>query len=426
MNAPSFPIPPRFFFHRATAEGGGGIALIELYGVGGEGDGAREAVLRVFSPRHGRLPAPGEARIGTLMDAAGEPIDEAVAAATPAGASWAKIESWTLSFHGGTLVMERIRAALRSCGGREIGRDGVLALAKDLGALDRIQADALGILPSVRTERGALFLLRMAAGELSRRVESAIAHLGEPRPASDGLSHAIRAVGELLPGTRSVRRLFEPLRVLLAGKPNAGKSSLFNRLAERETAAVSPQAGTTRDLLEELVAIDGFPVVFLDSAGLRPETEAADRVEREGIARARSASPDAVLLLIERPGPLDAAEREFLASFSPAAVLVVRTKADLSDGGGSGGPHVEGPEAVREEVRISARSGMGLAELRERIRGRWLGPPEVERLPASPFTSRQEEELRAATFATSVDGLLERLVQFLGPFGNRGAGGRSA
>ncbi len=438
IGAPSIAMDaPRFFFHPATAEGGGGIALIELYGLGGpEGDGAREAVARVFRPLHGRLPGQGEVRIGTLIDAAGEAIDEALVAANSAAASWSRIESWTLSFHGGKLVMERVRAALESWGGREFGRDGILALAEARGAIDRVQADALGLLPLARTERGASFLLRMAAGELSRRIEAAIAHLSGPRCVPDGVSRAHAGVEELLGGSGrgrrmeqgqaigTARRLFEPVRVLLAGRPNAGKSSLFNRLAEREGAAVSPEPGTTRDLLEQLVAIAGFPVLFLDSAGLRPEAEAVDFVEREGIERARSARADAVLFLIERPGPLDPAEREFLSSFSPADVLVVRTKSDLSDGAASGDPRLAAPEAVQEEVRISARTGAGLAELRERIREEWLGPPEAERLPAAPFTARQEEDLRAASLATSVDGMREGLVQFLGPLGNRGAGRR--
>jgi tRNA modification GTPase len=218
------------------------------------------------------------------------------------------------------------------------------------------------------------------------------------------LEGARGALLDLLAASPAAVNLLHPRRILIAGRPNSGKSCLFNRLAERERAAVTPVAGTTRDLLEETVALAGFPVVFIDSSGLRGN--ATDPVEREGIRRARTADFDSLLFLMERSGPPESDEAEFMTALPSRQVLLVRTKADLH-------PEERTSPVEGEAGWISAKAGTGLDRLRERIVQEWLGPPEGEYLPPAPFTGGQVEMVRKAASASSVDGMRLVLVQWL-------------
>jgi tRNA modification GTPase len=338
----------------------------------------------------------GEVRLGVLVDLAGEEVDEVLLTRLPEASSWCRLASWTISSHGGLLIEGRLRAALTRAGGRELDREGLVAHAVSTGSLDPISGEALLQLPEARTERGARYLLDIAAGSLSRRLREAW------RLAGDGDLTAARAeVLALLDAAPPAIRLLVPRRILIAGRPNAGKSSLFNRLAERERAAVTPAAGTTRDLLEETIEIEGYPVVLLDSAGLRPEGLAADGVEREGMRRARAAATDAVLFLLDHDGPPDPDESEFLSRLLPDSVLIIRSKSDHS---AFRIPH-------SAFLPVSSRTGQGLDDLRQTIRARWLGPPADQEIPAAPFTARLLEEVRRVSIASSIDGFRDALVQ---------------
>ncbi|MCH8507114.1 MAG: 50S ribosome-binding GTPase, partial [Ectothiorhodospiraceae bacterium] len=174
------------------------------------------------------------------------------------------------------------------------------------------------------------------------------------------------ARGELAAGRQAAAQgqvLRDGMTVVIAGRPNAGKSSLLNALAESDAAIVTEIAGTTRDTLRERIQIDGMPLHVIDTAGRR---ESADVVEQEGIRRAWRAIAEADRLLLvvddrEGPGPL---ERQVLAERSAdTPVTIIRNKVDLS--GGKPGEDSEGPEAV---IRLSAKTGAGLDLLREHLK----------------------------------------------------------
>jgi tRNA modification GTPase len=393
-----------FHFLLATAEGGGGIGVVELYG-----PGAEAALARLFRSRHGRPLREGEVRLGTIADATGDEIDEILLARVPAAASWCRVPSWSISTHGGSMVRRRMRECLAGAGGIEIDCAGAIGLARSQGVLSKTEGDALLLLPDARTERAARFLVRSAAGDLDARIGAALAALD-----SGDETRARGMLEALLDDAVPARRLLEPRRILLAGRPNAGKSSLFNRLVVRERAAVTAVPGTTRDLLEEEAAVAGFPVVFVDGAGLRPGGS-EDPVEHEGMRRVREAAGDCVLFLIDRPGPPEPDEAEFMESVPSARLLIVRTKSDLRD---RPGPPPVQPGAAgsrTEAASVSAITGEGLPELRDRIRAEWLGPPEDIDLPPAPFTEGQVESARRAFAAASEEEMRSALAFFLGP-----------
>ena len=265
-----------------------------------------------------------------------------------------------------------------------------------------------GQAPTDRTTRSCGALERAAAG-----VADALA-AGRTEEAAAGLD-------TLLDRWRTCGRyLAEPPRVVIAGRPNVGKSTLLNRLAGRERAITHPEAGTTRDYVETVAAFEGLPVVLVDTAGLR---DTGGQIEREGVARAReqTAGADLVLYLLDAAAGATAEDERLCAPYEPAAgaavhsdpawssatadsddrplprpartaaragpapVLAVWNKADLASG-------ALGPPAA---PAVSARTGAGLDELRREVLMRldYRAPPPGA---AVPFTQRQEQGLRCA------------------------------
>ena len=370
-----------FAFHRSTPPGAGGIAVIELYG-----RGAEPLLGRLFEA--GRLPAAGRARLGALRDLSGEPIDEAIVSRVPAAGMWCRLPAFTVSLHGGAWIQRRVCETLAAAGGRELDARGVLLLALEERALDAIEAAAFELLIEARTERAAAYFLRQHGGELSRRL-AAIAELCGT--GGDGGWSVTQELDALLAGSGAAYRLGRPLRVLIAGRPNSGKSTLFNALVERERVIVSADVGTTRDFIRETIALDGFPVELIDSAGLH--SSPADPVEKEAISRLRREEADAVLYLVRPPWSLLPEEESFLRRFPPDAVLRVATFGDVPPGSDA-----ERAALERFSARIAAVKGDGLDALRREVSRRWLAESEVspERDPVAPFTERQRELVREA------------------------------
>ncbi|MBN1441794.1 MAG: 50S ribosome-binding GTPase [Planctomycetes bacterium] len=373
------PRVPRFAFHCATAPGEAGVAIFELYG-----DGARAALERVFRGR--ALPGIGASRLGRIVDRGGDVVDEAVITRVGGASMWCHLEAWTLAVHGGAWIQSRLCRVLGEEGGEGLDTRGVLRRALAAGSIDAIEAAAYEHLLDARTERAAGFFSRMHAGELSRELRGI---LGAARSGGEMGLEACRArLRALHRDARAAVRLARPLRLLLAGRPNCGKSTLFNALAERERVIVSPVAGTTRDLVRETVCLEGFPVEIIDSAGLRPSPE--DPVEAQAIESLCRDEADAVIYLLAPPWALEPQDRAFLERREEQRVLVVDGFRDL---GGQ-------PPQRSGSLWISALSGEGLAALREAIVRRWIHGGERrspdDRIAAAPFTDRQTELVRTA------------------------------
>jgi tRNA modification GTPase len=248
--------------------------------------------------------------------------------------------------------------------------------------IDLAQAEAIADLIDSASEQAARSALRSLQGEFSQRVHALVESLVQlrmyveaaidfPEEEIDFLADG-HVLGELdglaarldgvLDAARQGSLLREGMTVVIAGQPNAGKSSLLNALAGRESAIVTEIPGTTRDILREHILLDGMPLHVIDTAGLR---ESEDRVEREGIRRAWEAigQADRVLLVVDDRTGVTAADEAILARLPRGpALTVVRNKIDLS--GGAAGA---GEERGAPVVRLSASSGEGIEALRRHL-----------------------------------------------------------
>jgi tRNA modification GTPase len=271
--------------------------------------------------------------------------------------------------------------------------------------LDLAQAEAVADLIDAGTEAAARSAGRALAGELSHRVDALAQRIVRLRTlveatldfpeeeidflqqadAAGQLSGITAALEALLATARQGALLREGLRVVIAGQPNVGKSSLLNALAGAELAIVTPIPGTTRDRVSESIQIEGVPVHVTDTAGLRHDEQAADEVERIGIGRSWDAirSADCVLFLhdLTRAGQdaaYDAAERDIETSLPPGvSVIHVWNKADAVSGS-SETPQDPPQDMPAEGLRLSARTGQGLEALRQALlrTAGWQAAPE--------------------------------------------------
>ncbi len=352
----------------ATPPGTGGVGIVRISGP----DAAAIATQII-----GTLPAPRRATHRNFSDAAGKAIDSGIVLFFPAPGSFTGEPVVELQGHGGPVVVAMIVDAAVAAGARpaEPGEFTKRAFLND--KLDLAQAEAVADLIGSGTEQAARAALRSLAGEFSKLVDGVAgeverlrlyveAAIDFPEEEVDFLSdealHAAiertaRAFADLLAQARVGRVLRDGYRVVIVGKPNAGKSSLMNRLSGEDTAIVTEVAGTTRDILREQINIDGLAVELVDTAGLRNDP---DRIEAEGIRRAREAlqSADAVLWIQDASEGEQGEIDEELPAEVP--IVVVRNKLDLTnETAGVGADNV---------VCVSAKSGDGLDVLRTQIR----------------------------------------------------------
>jgi tRNA modification GTPase len=267
-----------------------------------------------------------------------------------------------LHCHGGRAAVAAIRQTLVAHGCRAVAWRDWLASHE----ADPIAAAARAALADARTERTAAILLDQYHGA---------PHSNEPTASCE-------SVETLLARAALGRHLTQPWRVVLAGRPNVGKSSLMNALAGYRRAIVHPSPGTTRDLVTVGTAIDGWPVELCDTAGLHAADTA---VERAGVARAREALADAdlVLLVLDRSLPWSDADQELLDAVAPRGPLVVHNKCDL--------PPAAGPRPPG--LPVSALGGDGVEALLLAI-SRQLVPDPPPPGAAVPFTEEQVAYLR--------------------------------
>jgi tRNA modification GTPase len=354
----------------ATPPGTGGVAIVRLSGSRAEAI-ATEIV--------GELPAPRVATFREFCDPQQHTIDAGIVLYFPAPASFTGESVVELHGHGGPLVVSLLVEAATALGARraEPGEFTKRAFLND--KLDLVQAEAIADLINSGTAQAARAALRSLSGAFSTAVSALADQLLHLRMyveaaidfpeeevdflADDALQKRLVECSdafEALQQQATVGRVLrDGYRVVIVGKPNAGKSSLLNRLSGEEAAIVTEVAGTTRDILREQINIEGLAVELVDTAGLRSDP---DRVEEEGIRRAREAmlSADAVLWLQDANEPDETELEEAVPDNVP--VTVVRNKIDLSgEAPGRGG----NDDSI---VNISAKSGLGIDALRERIR----------------------------------------------------------
>ena len=351
----------------AVAPGQGGIAVIRL-----SGPDAQRAVSEITCFPGTQLWESHRVLYGHVMAADGmERLDEVLVLVMKAPRSFTAEDVVEIHCHGGVMAVQRVMARVLEQPGIRRALPGEFSQRAVLnGRLDLTRAEAIGDLVAARSQRAAQLAMAGVDGGIQRRIQmlrerlldqlselEARVDFEEDLPALDGpaLLKVLQSVrDELLQlvadGERSVA-LRQGLRVALVGRPNVGKSSLLNLLSRRERAIVTDLPGTTRDLLESEIVLEGVPITLLDTAGIRSTNDA---VEQLGIARSHDAlaSADLVVLLFDLADGWTA-EDQVLREQIPADVphLLVGNKADLSDA------------AVPADVHLSAVTGVGEAQL---------------------------------------------------------------
>lgn len=382
----------------ATAPGCAAVAMLRLSGPRARAIAAALTTDTTDTSERGALKsaAPLVPRHATLRrlvhPETGVALDRAVLTWFPGPDSYTGEDVLEISCHGGAVVPALLLDAVCAAGARPAERGEFTRRAYLNGKLDLVQAEAtldLVDARSVRMGRAALFALERG---LSRRLEelrrlaielqALIAYDIDFPDEDDGpveRERVERAAGELETRIEGLLRhapegemLREGALTVIAGRPNAGKSSLFNSLLGVERAIVTEAPGTTRDAIEALLSVDGYPFRLVDTAGLRRE---AERIEEMGIevARAYLDRANVVLVCVESGRPAEDDERAFVEELDrrigAERVLVVRTKADLPIEAPDGvsvfvRPNGEGDAERRAEVEVSAREGDGLEALR--------------------------------------------------------------
>jgi tRNA modification GTPase len=326
----------------------------------------------------GKLPTPRNATRASLHDAAGEPIDDAVVLWFPGPASATGEDVAELHVHGSRAVLASLFASLSVLPELRLAEPGEFTRrAFENGKIDLTEAEGLDDLIHADTDRQRRQALRQLKGLLGDKardwrkqiieaaafIEAGIDFADEGDVPDELIAPALARMKGLLAEIDTVliargrsERLRDGVTVVIAGPPNAGKSTLMNQLAHRDVAIVSPHAGTTRDAIEVQLDLDGYPVTVIDTAGIR---DTADPVEQEGVrrARARAAGADLVLWLSED----EAADTDYQGD---APVWLLRNKIDLAAGAE---PVTSGIKKAERTFRISAKQGDGIASLIESL-----------------------------------------------------------
>ncbi|GGM11213.1 tRNA modification GTPase MnmE [Pseudomonas asuensis] len=389
----------------ATATGRGGVGIVRVSG---------PAVTTIAKAICGRVLKPRYAHYGPFKDTAGLTLDEGIALFFPGPNSFTGEDVLELQGHGGPVVLDLILKEVIALGARSArpGEFSERAFLND--KLDLAQAEAIADLIEASSEQAARNALRSLQGAFSQRVESLTEQLIQlriyveaaidfPEEEIDFLAdgHVLGLLNRVREELAQVEReagrgalLRDGMTVVIAGRPNAGKSSLLNALAGHEAAIVTDIAGTTRDVLREHIHIDGMPLHVIDTAGLR---DTIDRVEQIGVQRALAAieSADRILLVVDSTAPEaqdpDALWPEFLSQRPDEhKVTIIRNKADLS---GENIALQETSEGIHT-LSLSAMTGEGVDHLREHLKA-CVG---FEQTAESSFSARQRhlEALHAA------------------------------
>jgi len=356
----------------ATPPGRGGIGVVRLSGPQAQTIAARMAAVSSFQPRHAtftRLTAPGDEDV----------IDQVVMTWFQAPHSYTGDDVIEVSAHGSPWVLQRV-VELACAQGARLAEPGEFTFRAYVnGRVDLVQAEAVADLIDAVTPLQARVAVDQLEGTLTRRVadidtslfdvvarlEASLDfpdegfHFITLEEVSTGLGRARDALKQLLADGRRGRLIREGRLVVIAGRPNVGKSSLFNALVGTGRAIVTPIAGTTRDVLTEVVDMNGVPITLVDTAGVR---EALDEIEAEGVRRAQDAVLAAALTLVVLDGsqPLTTEDHELLKAIKGPRIVVVNKK-DL------GQPSELNLLEGGNTMLVSAKNAEGLDELRRAV-----------------------------------------------------------
>ncbi|MEB5930342.1 tRNA uridine-5-carboxymethylaminomethyl(34) synthesis GTPase MnmE [Acinetobacter schindleri] len=360
----------------ATPPGRGGVGVIRLSGP------KSYAIAQALTQKE--LPKARFAGFRQFYDAAGEVMDEGLAICFPNPNSFTGEDVVELQGHGGPVIQNALLARLLELGATAAKAGEFSMRAFENGKLDLVQAEAIADLIDATSQAAARSAVRSLQGAFSTKVNAVLEQLihlrlhveaaidfpeeeidfladGKILNLLDGVSSAVTQVQQ---SARQGQLLREGLQVVIAGKPNAGKSSLLNALAGIERAIVTDIAGTTRDVLHEKITLNGLPITLTDTAGLR---ETGDIVEKEGIRRAIKEIEQADLLLLvydlsQGDDPLQLAQEYFAEHIEPKRLMLIGNKADLT-----GAEAIIGDFQGFRHITVSAKQEMGVQALIDAI-----------------------------------------------------------
>lgn len=392
----------------ATAQAPGAVGVVRI-----SGPDAQQVADRVFVSAHGKKLAEilgYHALYGHVYDGAGGEIDEAVALNFRAPASFTGENVVELSCHGGIYVTRRLLKAVLEAGAVPAGPGEFTRRAFLNGKMGLTEAESVMEIVGAEGEQAAKAALAGHDGALEKRIAAvrdtltgAAAHLDAwadypeddipqvtPEELKTSLSTAGNALRELLRGFEAGRAMREGVETVIAGRPNAGKSTLMNLLAGCERSIVTQYAGTTRDVVEDTVLLGGIPLHLADTAGIRTTD---DPVEKIGVERAygRIRSAQLILAVFDSSGELDDSDRALTEALAGTPCIAVVNKSDL--------PQKIDMEYIKSKYKhiviLSAASGAGLSELETEV-AEVLETAKVDPSEGILFTERQRDAARRA------------------------------
>lgn len=364
---------------QATPPGRGGVGIIRI-----SGNQVKEVAQAIL----GKLPKPRYAEYLPFLDENGQVIDQGIALFFPNPHSFTGEDVLELQGHGGPIILDLLIKRILSIPATRIARPGEFSERAFLNdKVDLAQAEAIADLIDASSEQAAKSAMSSLQGVFSNKINELVnllinlrifveAAIDFPEEEIDFLSDGkietqlkdvIKQLNDVRSEAKQGSLLREGMKVVIAGRPNAGKSSLLNALSGRDSAIVTDIAGTTRDVLREHIHIDGMPLHIIDTAGLR---DAYDEVERIGIERAwvEIEQADRVLLMVDGTTTTEINPEKLWPEFmqrlpSHIPVTVIRNKADLT-----GETLGDSDVSQYSLIRLSARTGNGVALLRDHLK----------------------------------------------------------
>jgi len=380
----------------STPPGRGGIGIVRL-----SGPAARAIAEPLLKLRHPLAPA--QARFAEILDSTGEILDEAVVTWFQSPHSYTSEDVVEIAAHGSPVLLDHL---LRQCtaNGARLAEPGEFTQRAFLsGRLDLTQAEAVHDLIESTTLHQARLAAQQLGGSLSRQItpikQQLISLIAAMEAGIDfteddidllpqaQISSQIEAIQSLLTALEHSfsygRIVRDGFTMAIVGRPNVGKSSLFNCLVQRDRAIVTATPGTTRDLVTERVSLDGIPVELIDTAGLRDSTDEAESI---GIAKSREAmsEADVVLLVLDATVPQQEEDRATATALAGRPFLIVINKQDLKH------PESQMRETALQAVETSALTGSGIPELRRSILS--LMTKEIPNIETAVLTNQRQQQ----------------------------------